>query len=220
MRKAIIASALILALQFLLAFYLYPQMPEQMAIHWGLSGDANGYGSRLFGLFFIPSISLLVFPFMLALPRLDPSGGIERFRGGYEWFIFGFLFYMTYVYMLSLAWNLGWRFSFTRLLAPAVGLLFMGIGRLLRDARQNWFLGIRTPWTLSSEEIWDKTHDVGGKLFIVSGALASLGALTEGWFSLVLMVGPGIFTGIYLFIYSYIEYHKLDVRGNGHTTRL
>ena len=96
----------------------------------------------------------------------------------------------------------------------------MGIGLLLRDARQNWFLGIRTPWTLSSEEIWDRTHAVGGKLFIVSGALASLGALTEGWFSLVLMVGPGIVTGIYLFIYSYREYHKLDALGNGHITRL
>lgn len=200
MRKATIASFSILALQLLLAFYLYPQMPGQMAIHWGLSGEADGYGSKFFGLFLVPLISLFFFPIMLALPKLDPLNGIETFRGGYEWFIFGFLTYMTYVYGLSLAWNLGWRFSFIRLLAPALGLLFVGIGLLLRDARQNWFLGIRTPWTLSSEEVWDLTHNVGGKLFIISGALASLGALTEGWFSLVLMVAPRYF-------YRNLSYH-------------
>ena len=66
-------------LMFLVGFYLYPLMQERMVIHWGLSGQADGYGSRFMGLLLIPLISLLFFPFLLALPRLDPAGGIEGF---------------------------------------------------------------------------------------------------------------------------------------------
>jgi uncharacterized membrane protein len=214
MRNSTIASITLIVLLFIISLYLYPQMPEQMAIHWGIEGTADGYGSKLIGLFFIPVVLVLLFPLMYVLPRIDPSKGLEKFRSTYEWFVFGFLFYMGYVHLLSLAWNLGWRFSFIRLLAPAIGLLFMGIGLVLRDARLNWFMGIRTPWTLSNEGVWDKTHDVGGKLFILCGALASLGALTNGWLSLLVIMAPGILTTIFLFAFSYREYKKLEIVDN------
>ena len=207
----VLASVGLVALMFLVGFYFYPLMPERVAIHWGMSGEADGYGSRFLGLFLIPIFSLLFLPFMLALPRLDPSRGIERFRGGYDWFVFGFLGYMAYIYGLSLAWNLGWRFSFMRMLAPAVGLLFVGIGVLLRGARLNWFMGIKTPWTLMSEEVWDRTHEVGSRLFLISGALAALGALTGGWLALALMIAPVMMSAIYLVYYSQREYQRLVV---------
>jgi uncharacterized membrane protein len=211
MRRAVWASVVLVCVQFLVAFYLYPQMPERVAIHWGMSGDADGYGSRFLGLFLIPIFSVLFLPFMLALPRLDPSGGIERFRGGFDWFVFGFMAYMAYVYGLSVAWNLGWRFSFMRMLAQAVGLLFVGIGVLLRGARLNWFMGIRTPWTLMSEEVWDRTHEVGSRLFLVSGGLAALGALTDGWLALALIVAPVMVSAVYLVYFSQREYQRLVV---------
>ena len=208
--RAVWASVALVVVMFLVGFYLYPRMPERVAIHWGLSGEANGYGSRFLGLFLVPIISLLLLPFMLALPRLDPSRGIERFRGGYDRFVFGFIAYMGYVHGLSVAWNLGWRFSFMRMLAPAIGLLFVGIGLLLRGARLNWFMGIRTPWTLSSEEVWDRTHEVGSRLFIASGVLAVLGALADGWLALALIMVPMMLSGVYLVYYSYAEYRRLD----------
>ena len=68
---------------------------------------------------------------------------------------------MAYVYGLSVGYNLGWRFNFLRLLAPALGVLFYGIGVLMGKARLSWFAGIRTPWTLSNEEVWDRTHEMG-----------------------------------------------------------
>ena len=212
MRRAVWASVALVCVQFLVASYLYPQMPESMAIHWGLSGEADGYGPRFLGLFLIPIIFLLFLPFMSVLPRLDPSRGIERFLGGYDWFMFGFLAYMAYIQGLSVAWNLGWRFSFLRMLAPAVGLLFMGIGMLLRGARLNWFMGIKTPWTLMSEEVWNRTHEVGSRLFLISGALSALGALIEGWLALALIIAPVMISAIYLVYYSQREYQKLVVR--------
>ena len=212
MRRAAWASLALVAAQFAVAFYLYPRMPERVAVHWGLGGEADGYGSRFLGLFLVPIVSLVLLPVFLALPRLDPSGGIERFRGGYEWFVFGFVAYMGYVYGLTVAWNLGWRFSFMRMLAPALGGLFVGVGLVLRGARLNWFMGIRTPWTLSSEEVWDRTHELGSRLFILSGGLAALGALTDGWPALAMIMVPVMFTGIYLVYYSYSEYQRLVVR--------
>jgi uncharacterized membrane protein len=212
MRRAVVASVVLVVLQFAVGFYLYPQMPERVAIHWGLSGEADGYGSRFLGLFLIPVLSLLFLPFMLVLPRLDPSRGIERFRGGYDWFVFGFLAYMGYAQGLSLAWNLGWRFSFMKMLAPAMGGLFVGIGVLLRGARLNWFVGIRTPWTLSSEEVWDRTRELGSRMFMVSGGLAALGAFADGWLALALISVPVMLTGVYLVYYSYSEYQRLAVR--------
>jgi uncharacterized membrane protein len=212
MRRAVWFSVALVCVQILAAFYMYPMMPERVAIHWGLSGEADGYGSRFMGLFLIPVISLLFLPLMMVLPRLDPSGGIERFRGGYDWFMFGFLAYMAYIQGLTLAWNLGWRFSFMRMLAPAMGLLFAGIGVVMRGAKLNWFMGIRTPWTMMSEEVWDRTHDVGSRLFMASGALAALGALTDEWLTLVLMVAPVMISTIYLVYYSYSEHQRLAVR--------
>jgi uncharacterized membrane protein len=73
-------------------------------------------------------------------------------------------------------------------------------------------MGIRTPWTLLSEEVWDRTHEVGSRLFMVSGGLAALGALAEGWLSLALIIVPVMFTGIYTVYYSYSEYQRLVVR--------
>jgi uncharacterized membrane protein len=193
---------------FLVGFYFYPLMPERMAIHWGLSGQADGYGSRFMGLLFIPLISLLFFPFMLVLPRLDPARGIEGFRGGYDWFVFGFLGFMAYVYGLIVGYNLGWRFNFLRFLAPALGVMFYGIGVLMGKARLNWFVGIRTPWTLSSEEVWDRTHEMGARLFKLCGVLAFAGLLASGWLALLVTVAPVLVAGIYLFYFSYSEYQR------------
>ena len=107
MRKAVIASVVFVGLQFLVGLYLYPVMPERMAVHWGLGGDADGYGSRFMGLLLIPLVSALMLPLMSVLPRLDPSGGIAGFREGYDWFVAGTMGYLSYVYGLSVAWNLG-----------------------------------------------------------------------------------------------------------------
>jgi len=208
MRRALWASLILIALQFAAAFYLYPGMPERVAVHWGLSGEADGFGSRFEGLFMIPMVSAVLLPILLALPRLDPSGGIEGFRGGFDWFVFGMSAFMSYIFGLTLLWNLGWRFDFLRVLAPALGGLYYGIGVLMGRTRLNWFVGIRTPWTLSSEEIWDRTHEFGGRLFKVCGVLALGGVLAGGWMARLLTVAPVVAAAMYLYYYSYSEYQK------------
>jgi len=209
MRRAVTLSVILIIIQFVIGIYLFPLMPERIAIHWNINGEADGYGPRLVGLFLIPAIELVLIPIFLMLPRIDPKASPERMIESYEWFILLFTFYMFYVFGLSIAWNLGYRFDFLRLLVPMLGILFYGIGNILGKVEMNWFLGIRTPWTMSSREVWEDTHRVGGRLFKTSGLLAVGGVFFGGWLSLGLALLPIMFSGFYVIIYSYMKYKQL-----------
>ncbi len=92
-------------------------------------------------------------------------------------------------------------------LIPALGILFYYAGILVENAKRNWFIGIRTPWTLSSEKVWDKTHKIGGKLFKIAGIIALLGILFQKY-ALFFVLVPIISVAIYTIVYSYFEYQK------------
>jgi uncharacterized membrane protein len=208
MRKARYIAFIIVLIQFFVAFYLYPSMPEVIAIHWNIYGEADGYGSKLIGLFLIPAIELLLIPLFLVLPRIDPKASPEELMGVYDWFIMIFTIYLAYVFGLSVAWNLGYRFDLLRLLVPMLGIMFIGIGEILGKVEMNWFMGIRTPWTLTSQQVWNETHRLGGKLFKISGALAFLAVFFSGWIALLLAILPVLLSGVYVTIYSYIQFKK------------
>ena len=90
------------------------------------------------------------------------KANIAKFRGAFNLFIVFMTLFLMYVQGLTLAWNLGFtHFKMSKSLLPAVGLLFIMIGFMIRKAKRNFFIGIRTPWTLSSDKVWDETHRVG-----------------------------------------------------------
>jgi immunity protein, SdpI family len=198
----------LIAATFILGAYLYPQMPERMASHWDVSGSVNGYMPKLWGLFLMPVISTILFLAFLVIPRIDPlKENIAKFRSYFDLFIlllFGFLFYL---YLLTIAWNLGYRFNIIQLMAPAIGLLIYYAGVLTENAKQNWFIGVRTPWTLSSERVWNKTKQLAGKLFKAAGVLAVLGAAFPQY-AIALILVPVILAAIYPLVYSYLEYQR------------
>jgi uncharacterized membrane protein len=198
----------ILLLTFAVAIAAYPVMPDPMATHWGLSGEADGYLPRIWGLFLVPLISAALALLLLLIPRIDPlKENIERFRETYEQFIAILLLFLLYVSLLVIAWNTGVRFDIAQVLSPAFGVLFYASGILIGKAKRNWFIGIRTPWTLSSDRVWDKTHAIGGKLFRLAGVLALIGIILPG-IAFFLILGPILIVTGYLVVYSYLEYRK------------
>jgi uncharacterized membrane protein len=92
-------------------------------------------------------------------------------------------------------------------LSPALAILFYSTGILIENAKRNWFIGIRTPWTMSSDKVWDKTHKLGGKLFKIVGILALLAIFFESYAILIIVV-PVIIVSIYTIVYSYFGYQK------------
>ena len=208
MRKSISAILVIILASFIIGIWLYPDMPEQMPSHWNAAGQVDGYMPRFWGLFLMPLISVGLLLLFMAIPRIDPlKRNIEKFRKYFDSFVVLIIAFLFYVYLLILAWALGYRFNMMYMMLPALGFLFYYMGILMEHVKRNWFIGIRTPWTLSSDRVWDKTHKLGAKLFKASGVIAVIGILFGEhaiWFVLV----PVIVSAIYLIVYSYFEYRK------------
>ncbi|MBN1503278.1 SdpI family protein [Candidatus Woesearchaeota archaeon] len=208
MKKVNIAILSIILLSFILATYLYPRMPEQMASHWNARGEVNGYMSKFWGLFLMPLISVLMFLLFIFIPNIDPlKKNIEKFREYYETFIFLLVAFLFYLYILTLFWNLNFRFNMTSMIVPAFGFFFYYIGVLLKHAKRNWFIGIRTPWTLSNDKVWNKTHELGSKAYQTCAVISLIGIFT-GEYAIFFIIVPILAVSIYLVIYSYIEYRK------------
>jgi uncharacterized membrane protein len=189
---------------------LWNRLPDQMASHWNVNDQVDGYMSKVWGVFMVPLITLGMFLLFLVIPSIDPlKANIAQFREAFNLFIVLIVAFMLYIHALTLAWNLGYTdFKMSTSMLPAMGLLFIFIGFMLRKAKRNFFIGIRTPWTLSSDRVWDETHRLGAILFMAVGVLAFLGGIFGGmtafWFLFVPLIGSTLF----LLAYSYVLYRR------------
>jgi uncharacterized membrane protein len=209
MKKIMIAVLAIILLSFAVGIYCYPQMPDSMASHWDSQGNVNGHMPKFWGLFLMPIVSVAMLLLFILLPKIDPlKQNIEGFRKHFDNFIALIILFMFYIYLLTISANLGFIFNMTAMIIPALGILFFYVGVLIENAKRNWFIGIRTPWTLSSDEVWEKTHKLGGKLFKISGVIAFAGLLFQKYAFFFVLV-PVIFVAIYTSIYSYIIHTKI-----------
>lgn len=191
-----------------LGIYFYPQMPANMASHWGVSGEVNGYMPKAVGIFMVPGIMILCTLLFIFLPKLDPlKSNVEKFRKYFDWFIVLLNLFFLYLFILTLLWNLGGNFHLGQWMAPGLGGLFFYIGVLIGHSKRNWFIGIRTPWTLSSDVVWDKTHQIGSRLFKASGVLCLFG-FTQPNMIFYYILGPVLISALITFVYSYIIFKK------------
>jgi uncharacterized membrane protein len=208
MRKSTIVVLGIILLSFIIGISLYPQMPDKMASHWNLQGKVNGYMPKFWGLFLLPLMLIGIASLFIIIPRIDPlQANIEKFRKYYDRFIILFSAFLLWIYLFTILWNLGFKFHISLALLPAFAILFYYIGILCENAKRNWFIGIRTPWTLSNEKVWEKTHKIGGKLFKIAGVIALLGVLFQSY-ALFFILMPVLLVASYTIIYSYFEYQK------------
>jgi uncharacterized membrane protein len=208
MRKSeIIVLAIILA-SFVIGIYVYTQLPETIATHWNAQGQVNGYMSKFWGLFLMPFISFVLFLLFIMIPKIDPlKQNIAKFRGYFDNFVVLVILFLFYIYLLSIFWNLGFTFNFVRALVPAFAILIFYTGILIEHTKRNWFIGIRTPWTMSSDKIWEKTHKVGGKLFKIVAIASLIGIFFEGlaFYLMLFLLFAGV---IYVVAYSYFEFNR------------
>jgi uncharacterized membrane protein len=198
----------LIILLFAVSAFFYPQLPDKLASHWNAAGQADGYSSRFWGLFLLPIISVAFTLLLVFIPRLDPmKANIEHFKGYYYWFIVIFLLFFLYLHVLIIVFNLGYTLNMTLFLIPAFSALFYFIGVMISKAKRNYFIGIRTPWTLASDNVWDKTHALGGKLFKIA-ALISLIGLLFGDLAIWFMLAPVMLCSVFIVVYSYLIFRK------------
>jgi len=209
MKISEIAVLAAIALSVAVGAYLYPQMPDMIASHWDAAGNVNGYMPKFWGLFLMPLVALAMFALLVFIPRIDPlKANIEKFRGYFDGFIVLMTLFLLYVHAISMLWNLGVAVNMNRIMPPALGALLFYCGILIEKAKRNWFIGIRTPWTLSNDMVWDKTHQLGGKLFKITGVIAVFGAFA-GTYAFLFFIIPVVAATLFTTVYSYVLYRKL-----------
>lgn len=204
---AVLAAVLVLA-PLAAALLAWPALPSEMAVHWNAAGEADGVSGKAFGALFLPLLAAALAGLLFLLPRIDPlAKGYKAFRKEYDGMILVLVGFLAVIQGAILAWNLGFRFGFVQVIGPGVGLLFFYLGAVMPQFKRNWFAGIRTPWTLSSDRVWEETHRHGGLVFRAAGVLACFGAVfPDQAFALVFV--PIMAAALWTPIYSYLVYRK------------
>jgi len=210
LRRVELVNIILVAVAFIAAAFIYPALPERVASHWNIAGDVDGYVGRFWGAFLLPFVALGMCVLFFAVPRFDPKrNNIEKFGKIFDLFVLVLLIFLFYIYALTLFWTFGYRFNMGQFMAPGLAIIFFAAGKLIQKSEPNWSIGIRTPWTLSNETVWRKTHALGGKLFMATAVLTLVGALFPSlafWFFIV----PVILSSVISVVYSYTEYLKVS----------
>lgn len=161
---------IVAALSFIFSLIVLPTLPNPTPTHWNVNGQVDGYGSPLVAAFLAPGIMLVMLVLRPLLPRLDPRReNYPAFAGTYGLIMNAVVLFLAVINVTTLGYSLGWPIDVSRVVLAGVGLLFALLGSELGRVQPNFFVGIRTPWTLADPEVWRQTHQVGGRLFVGCG---------------------------------------------------
>ena len=201
-------SGVVLLLMFALSAWVWTQIPadQKIPVHWGLDGKVDGYGGKFEGLLLIPLISIGLVGLFTLLPWLEPRKlNLEKSQKPYTAIWIGLLILMLGTHSLIILSALGRSVDVSMAIQILVGALFVLIGNYMGKMRSNFFMGIRTPWTLSSELSWHKTHRLGGWLFFIQGMVMMLFAVVgSSQFFIIVLLTWIVIMILTTFIYSYI----------------
>jgi len=208
MRKWI--PLLIVVAAFVASAIVYPRLPEMVPTHWnGMDAQPDSWSSRAFGAWLTPVILLGMWALVRILPAIDPRGAnYAKFGGAFEAIIGSLMLFLLGMHILLLRAALGHPAPMQRVVPFGIGILLIVIGNLLPRARPNWFVGIRTPWTLSSDRVWEKTHRFGGRVFVAGGLLITIAALLWAQWVHVVLIGVVLIAASSVLIYSYLEWKR------------
>jgi uncharacterized membrane protein len=194
---------------FALVGLKYPGLPDPMPSHWNAAGHVDGWMPKSWGALLVPSVMAVIWLSFLVLPRISPRGfEMEPFQRAWGILKVTMLALMFFIGVLVLnAATTGGELS-PKAMFFSIGVLFVVIGNLLGKVTRNFFVGIRTPWTLANEEVWYRTHRLGGKLFVAAGLFVAAMSLLGS--SVWPILGSIAIAGIVPIVYSYVIYRRLE----------
>ncbi|AUO12956.1 SdpI family protein [Priestia megaterium] len=186
-----------------------PHLPATMPIHWGANGEADGFATKINAMILTVGIMVLIYFIIAFVPRIDPrKENYKYFSKTYNIVLNAVLLLFFFVNMSTILQGLGYNVPMSYIAPIMAGLVFIIIGNYLQRVRSNYFMGIRTPWTLSNETVWKKTHRLSGKIFFIGGLLILISAFLPDGYKSVIMWGSIVLCVAVPYLYSYLAYKK------------
>jgi uncharacterized membrane protein len=199
----------LLAGMFLVSVVVWSRVPARMPAHWNAYGHVDRYGGKWEGLLLVPAIATGLYLLMLFLPRIDPGkANYERFQTAYWVIRFVVLAQLAVLYATVLLTGLGHSVDVSRVMLLSLGVVFLTLGGIMGKVRPNWFVGVRTPWTLSSKLSWTHTHRAAGWTFIVVGLATFPAAFLPVPWNLAAVLGVPLLATAWLVLYSYLVWRR------------
>lgn len=208
LRRLVAFSGVVVAAMTVAGLVAWLQLPAgaQVPIHWGPTGEVDGYADKTLGLFLLPLIVAGLTALFVAIPRIEPRrANLERSSTAYAAIWIASFLLLGGLQLLVVGVALGATVDVTRLMLIGTGAMLIVIGAYLPRVRPNYMVGIRTPWTLTSDLSWRRTHRLGGRLFILGGGLLiAMGVVGTGPTSLLaILIGWVVLLVVIVFAYSY-----------------
>ena len=189
---------------------VFSRLPDPMAVHWDLDGIPNGWMPRAVGAFITPMIMIVAWFGLRVAPLLDPRrANYEKFTAAYDLTVFTLLALVFVMHLVVLAIALGYHVPVNRLAPALIGVVFLVIGNVMPRARSNFMFGIRTPWTLSNERVWARTHRLAGYTMTAAGIVMILSAALLSPDLLGAVVVTAVVTALVApAVYSYLTFRR------------
>jgi uncharacterized membrane protein len=204
-----ILPIIIILLSLCTGLFFWAHFPNRIASHWDIQGNDNGYANGLEGVIMLPAVLICIYLLFLMLPVLDPKKDrYQEFNSAYFAIRNILMAILFIIYICTGLFNLGYPVNISIIMPFLTGILFIVIGKYIGKIKPNWFIGIRTPWTLSSDTVWDKTHRLGGYLFMIFGLILMIIPWVDKTFKLPFMICGVLIISLGTIIYSFIEYHR------------
>ncbi|MBT8068692.1 MAG: DUF1648 domain-containing protein [Gammaproteobacteria bacterium] len=204
-----VLSFIFIAIPVAVTIYLYPSLPEQIPTHWNIAGEVDDYTPKPWGVLILPMAAMFVFLIMKLIPVISPKGfRTDQFQGVINIFTVTIVGFMSAIALVVLLAATGRDVHVNELVFAGVGLLFIVLGNYLGKVRKNFFIGIRTPWTLASDEVWSRTHRLGGWVFVLIGFFLFLNVFIpfpEAW-----LIGAIVVVALVPVVYSFVIYRNLE----------
>ena len=194
-------------LPFVYLAYIWPSLPQSVPMHWNASGEIDRWGDKSETLMIPLLMTGLVYVLFLILPKIDPKGKLESMGNKLNSFRMILTCFMS-VLSLYILYSIKTLNADPKMLFPLLGLLFAFLGNYMKTMKPNYFIGFRTPWTLENEEVWKKTHKMGGMLWFIGGLLMTFTFLLEGKTQLYTFMAIIVVITIIPVVYSYLEFQK------------
>ena len=218
-RQTILVGWFLILVAFGVALWFYPQLPNPVPTHWDVAGHINGYTPKPWGVILMPLVMIGLWLVLWVLPAISPKGfRLDSFLPVYGIISLAILAVMFVIMVITLLAARGSDLPMQRIAPIVIGLLLLVLGNYFGKIRKNFFIGIRTPWTLASDEVWRRTHHLGGWLFVIGGLIiAAAGLVAPAHLVTGILIAVVIAISVITVGGSYFIYRRLEgfTNGNG-----